>query len=187
MIDYSNFKKITKSMISLLQKHSLVLAFTLTLFATQLNSQHLYVREKAGNQTEYVIDNISKLSFSNGNLIINQTNGNNDNYIMSDIRYLNFNDLTSIINPFKNQYNNELHIFPNPAKNLVNIKLNKTEPGTYNIKIQSVSGQTLTGITREIEKGDRLISLDVNGISPGFYILSLHYAYNSISTKLIIK
>jgi trimeric autotransporter adhesin len=63
------------------------------------------------------------------------------------------------------------NVFPNPAKDQVNLTV--FSPGSENIRLQlySVSGQKLKDVTQQLGKGSQNISLSVSSVSPGNYLL----------------
>ena len=59
-----------------------------------IRAQTMFVRPTAGVQTSFVIADIQKLTFSNGDLLVTNTSGANNSFSLFDLRYLNFADLT---------------------------------------------------------------------------------------------
>jgi hypothetical protein len=65
------------------------------------------------------------------------------------------------------------NVFPNPAKDQVNITVNS--PGDENIRMElyAVSGQKLRDVVQQIGRGTQNISLGLAGVNVGNYLLTI--------------
>lgn len=77
-------------------------------------------------------------------------------------------------------FNNTIHIFPNPATNL--IKFDKTE----NIKIEKIKVSDLRGRIFEVPF-DSIDTIDISNLLPGIYFIHIHTEANVYSQKIIKK
>lgn len=76
--------------------------------------------------------------------------------------------------------NNTIHIFPNPATNL--LKFDKTE----NIKIEKIKVSDLRGRIFEVPF-DSIDTIDISNLLPGIYFIHIHTEANVYSQKIIKK
>lgn len=77
-------------------------------------------------------------------------------------------------------FNNTIHIFPNPATNL--LKFDKTE----NIKIEKIKVSDLRGRIFEVPF-DSIDTIDISNLLPGIYFIHIHTEANVYSQKIIKK
>ena len=67
-----------------------LVTFLLLLFGQiGVYAQSLYVRQKVGKQTSYLLKDIKKISFSSGNINATKISGMTDSYSLATIQYLN--------------------------------------------------------------------------------------------------
>lgn len=79
--------------------------------------------------------------------------------------------------------NNEFKIFPNPANQMVNIKINNTD--NYTLSIYNIAGKLIT--KQKIASGKDTISYNVSNLAKGVYIVSLSTGNKSYSEKLVVR
>lgn len=72
-----------------------------------------------------------------------------------------------VVSGLANQPPAELHYWPNPANNVLNIQL--TQATTYRIRLLSISGQEVA--QKMARQG--LIQIGLNGLTPGLYLLEV--------------
>jgi len=77
-----------------------------------------------------------------------------------------------------------VRIFPNPASSKVNIRFDGNGNETVSIRIINVNGTVIR--TEERKPAGQIITLDLAGISPGFYLLSVQTKGQTITNKLSI-
>ena len=77
-------------------------------------------------------------------------------------------------------FNNTIHIFPNPATNL--LKFDKPE----NIKIEKIKVSDLRGRIFEVPF-DSIDTIDISNLLPGIYFIHIHTEANVYSQKIIKK
>jgi len=63
-------------------------------------------------------------------------------------------------------------VFPNPASNKINIRMNKTVNNNVEIGIYNMQGQKVRSISRNAVKSD-IITVDLNNLSKGMYTVKL--------------
>jgi len=150
-----------------------------------LSAQNLYVLENNGQQTSHVINGISKLYFSSGDLIVDMIEGASGNYTLSGIRYLNFTDLVGI--PDKTMDRGmEVNLFPNPVDRILHIEYCPLEKGVVSIEIISIDGRQLHAESLVEAGAVNHWQADVSAFPTGVYLFRL-YSDKFLITRKIIK
>lgn len=92
------------------------------------------------------------------------------------------NTITTVNEYIKNE--NEFMLYPNPAKNILNVSFDKSYMQAYYIRIINSSGKTLMMLPKpNLENG-----IDINGLKSGTYFLQLTDDKNKLTnTKKFIK
>jgi len=92
------------------------------------------------------------------------------------------NTITTVNENIKNE--NEFMLYPNPAKNILNVSFDKSYMQAYYIRIINSSGKTLMMLPKpNLENG-----IDINGLKSGTYFLQLTDEKNKLTnTKKFIK
>lgn len=75
-------------------------------------------------------------------------------------------------------------IFPNPAKEILNIKTNNTEGAPRKIELLNIQGQVLK--TTVLDAGANALQMDIAGLPPGIYYVKMAGSVRPTTTKLII-
>ena len=78
---------------------------------------------------------------------------------------------------------NSFVVYPNPAKDVVNIRLDKT--GEYNVVLRDINGRKLS--SKNINATFNDYAIDINNYSSGLYFLTLTNSEYTITKKFIIK
>jgi hypothetical protein len=149
---------------------------------TGLQAQTMYVRESNGAQTDYALDNIRKMIFSEGNATIQKTNNFTGVYTLSGLIYLNFTDLTTSITEQPMQLcNAKLITYPNPVTDVLNIDLTGvTGEGTISIL-------TLEGKVMQTHKTimNSIVSINISYLTQGIYLCRYSNALENKTVKII--
>lgn len=77
----------------------------------------------------------------------------------------------------------KLSVYPNPAKDVVNIEMNGVDMMNAKVILMDISGRLLQEITFD----GRRTTLPIADMKPGIYLLQLQTAYGSVTKKLIIE
>lgn len=81
----------------------------------------------------------------------------------------------------------DLLIYPNPANDIVNVKLNIDQNGAASIKLLNYLGQDVYNEQRTgLKAGENRLVIDLKGIAPGTYFVQVVSEDFSLSRKLII-
>lgn len=142
----------------------------LSIGITGVNAQKMIVKEKSGAKTEYSISNISKLEFSALNLKVSSKDGSSKNYLINNLGNINFKDTGTGINPeIANADNNEgFHIYPNPVKDYINVKMTSESLQGSVIEILSISGKVV--YSKVLESYTNEYQINANFLPSGFYV-----------------
>ena len=109
----------------------------------------------------------------------------NDNYITADyfgscllVDQPRINQVESI----KNSQDKIANVFPNPAKNLINLEKLNNSTGNMSIEIRSITGALLK--TRTFENRNQ--SIEIDDLIPGVYLLTIS-SDKTFQTERIVK
>jgi hypothetical protein len=116
----------------------LILGIGLTSLHAQ-NTMNVYERE--GIQTTYTLGSISKITFSEGNVIIGKSDGGIQSYGLNHIRYLSFVDLLTDIPLSETQGESNFTLYPNPAADQLQIHLETMENSIIQVDIIDIQGR----------------------------------------------
>lgn len=145
-------------------------------------SQTMYVRQINNIQTTYSIDNISKMTFSSGNILIDQINGNDVEFYVDSVRYIAFQLYTVGIQENRSD-NQKISVYPNPVCSILNIDLRNMSEDNGTIQIISMNGCLLKSIP--IPSGEKLLQIDVSGLAQGVYLCKIICTTKSETIKFI--
>jgi hypothetical protein len=80
------------------------------------------------------------------------------------------------------------NIFPNPASDRINLDLTSEQNGNLNCKVLQLDGKVLSTELKTIQKGTQSISLNIDKLPAGNYLLMLEskdgYKYSRLFQKL---
>lgn len=148
-----------------------------------------YLIEKSVNSKDFIsLDRVNSLGSSGNYLAIdnNPTSGTMYYKIIAldENGVENYSAITSVIITKKNQ---KMSIVPNPAKESVQLIINKEHNGASDIQIFDVLGKEVYFNSRELNKGENHINIDISKLSSGVYEV-IHRQGEEIETsKLIVK
>ena len=159
-------------------------------------------QETAENVANYIIDNdivvesVSQHAFNKAqvNLTVSQLSpGVAYNITINSIEDLVGNVMEEHIEEFQFVGIEELfegspvNVFPNPAKDRVNLSFSSHESTKLDVSVNDISGKQIVLKSFDVNEGNNLLSLDVQSISAGIYILNLSTDKGNLKYKLIIK
>ncbi|MDP4266547.1 MAG: Omp28-related outer membrane protein [Bacteroidota bacterium] len=95
-------------------------------------------------------------------------------------------DIISGVNTISNSTNNEIQLYPNPAKDLVNLVYRNNEKKAADIKIFNIFGQE---VYREITNASETINkqIDISNFSKGVYFIRINSGNQTINKKFIVE
>lgn len=99
-----------------------------------------------------------------------------------DIMLVLGDGVTSVANPIASEFITE--VFPNPAKDLGSIRLNKLSAGEIQLDIINLAGQTIVSKKENVSAGLQNLELPVSGLANGSYLVNItDAAGNRIGVK----
>ena len=82
---------------------------------------------------------------------------------------------------------NASYIYPNPAKDNLQVSITSTINNKLEISVVNLIGETLKTTTSTVVNGNNTISFEVTDLPSGMYLVRLKLGSNSISKKLIVE
>ncbi len=152
--------------------------------AAILQAQTLLIKQDNDTGKRYELDNIQKLTFSEGNLTINKTDNTNYAFDISTISYLSFADMSTDIDSPDNYANNvRMQVFPNPFSDELNVDLKAIDNPSGTVSIISLVGKVL--INKRIDCKDN-ITINLSHLSKGIYLCRYNSDTNAITKTIKI-
>jgi len=128
------------------------------------------------DQQENLIQNVKALPSYEFSVAANTTTANRFKLI--------FNAKTSGVGSIVS--NTQLHVYPNPTKEKVNITCNSLEYGAYQVKVRTITGAEVLQAKGFYKNGD-VIELSLNDLAVGMYLLELSQDNGFRATQKITK
>ncbi|MFH4964178.1 T9SS type A sorting domain-containing protein [Gaetbulibacter sp. M235] len=169
-----------------------------------LSASHDYVFTRTNNQLNWKFDSINLPSESDDE-------PNSHGYVYYKIKplagykvgdiipntaeiYFDFNPAV-VTNTFETEFvetlsnkklnNVDFTVFPNPTKNTVELKFNKSLSDVINVRIYDIQGKLILNKTRKLQKNS--VNLDVSNLKSGLYFLKIIEDDYEVIKKLIKK
>ena len=164
-------------------KLSALVLLVLGITVLQAYSQTLYVLEKNGTQTGFSLTDISKISFSEGNMIMTDASGVTNNYSLAGVRYMNFIDLSTSVEEIESDKSFAVKVYPNPVNAVLNIQMNSNEFSKLDVEIFSLDGKML--LRKQQMDSKAVNQVDLSFLRTGIYLCKVSSGENIQITKLI--
>lgn len=160
-----------------------ILSVLFFLFLTQYGmTQTMYVKQIDNIQTTYSINNISKMTFSPGNILIDQINGNDVQYNLDSVRYIAFQLYTVGVQEH-NAIEQKISVYPNPVRSILNIDLRNIVNESGTIQILSMNGSLLK--SNPITSNSGCHQVDVSNLAQGVYLCKINCGHKTETIKFI--
>jgi hypothetical protein len=160
----------------------IIATLVLGIWLTGLQAQTLRVKQAEGTETTYSLAEISKLSFSEGNLEIANFENNISTYELSTLRYLTVSDIPVGLNEQVKFREMNLKVYPNPVNNVLIIQLDDFGKTKSSIEILSVNGKVLS--TQNVT-GMQTVRLDLGHLERGIYICRFRNSETTKTAKIV--
>jgi hypothetical protein len=82
--------------------------------------------------------------------------------------------------------NNRVLVFPNPAKNTLNIKFNSTTKNAGEVTITNFTGFRVYKSILTVNQGENQLTINSAFLAKGIYIINISYSGNKYTSKVII-
>jgi len=162
----------------------MVLLITLCLSGLQAQT-FLNVRDKSGAQTSFALSDLNKLDFTSGKMTVIPKTGNNTDFLILDVRYLNFTSTTSI-SELNNTGNNDLKLYPNPVKDVLQIGYEAGNVENVLVRILDIQGKVLYQHNLPNQAGINSFFIPVESLRTGLYLCQIKHG-NKLEISRFIK
>ncbi len=81
----------------------------------------------------------------------------------------------------------QINVYPNPAKEMINIELDANSYSTVNIEIYNLIGEKVLELQPSVSEGDNLVSVLINNLLDGVYLLKVFKGSEVSCRKFIIS
>lgn len=178
-----------KCKVKIRSRRKIVLSLLLFLIPglTLLQAQTMFLKQKSGVQSDYIIDDVRKLSFDSGNLIISAKNGEMYDVAISQVHYLSFTDFTTGVPLISERETDNLKLWPNPASDVLNVAFEYPEAEKTQLTVLNLQGQLTVQKVIDCHPGKNSIDVNLKHLPSGVYILQMQLQHSSFSTQFIKK
>ncbi len=148
------------------------------------NSLIVSLPQKETNQFE--LNGIKKFSFEDGKLVIANQAGTQDSFLINGVQKIHFGENISTNESIIAEHE-EMVIYPNPASEYFNIRLNENLDKSVTVQLLNMQGQTIwqNNLIPEIDRIQ--INLETLNLPSGIYICTIKTPQAQFSKPLIIQ
>ncbi|MEN0052460.1 MAG: T9SS type A sorting domain-containing protein [Mucilaginibacter sp.] len=82
---------------------------------------------------------------------------------------------------------NVVQVFPNPAKNVLNVKFNALAQNSGEVSITNFSGRKVYDSAIKVDAGENKLTINSSFLSKGIYILNVVYGGKTYASKVMIE
>lgn len=151
-------------------KHTKLKTFAVLLLGLGLQAVQaqtaLFVKQKAGTNISFNLSTIKSLTFDGSNVTVNKKDATASSFDRSNVQYINFGVNTDIA-PINGAENSKLTLFPNPAKDVLNVEISNAEFKATLIEIVGIDGKVALRTVLNNTKN----SITLSTLSKGIYLL----------------
>lgn len=167
-----------------MKKGTFLLMILLIISIINTNAQSLFVYFNDGVVNEYPLSSVSKITFSNNNMILHKTDESILTWAISDIRKYNYN-ISTLVKEEDNLSNIDVLIYPNPSNGNFKIDYQVNQKGSVNISIIAADGRLIKNLFNANKNiGTYFLNYNSN-LAAGNYFVKIQNE-NNITTKKII-
>ncbi|MBK8627188.1 MAG: T9SS type A sorting domain-containing protein [Saprospiraceae bacterium] len=83
--------------------------------------------------------------------------------------------------------NDQVNIYPNPAEDMTSVQINLTKNSDVVVSLRTISGQIIVTRTYENLSGENLLSMPLQLLNSGMYLLDIKTNQGSRTEKIVIK
>ncbi len=167
-----------------MKKGTFLLMILLIISIINTNAQSLFVYFNDGVVNEYPLSSVSKITFSNNNMILHKTDESILTWAISDIRKYNYN-ISTLVKEEDKLSNIDVLIYPNPSNGNFKINYQVNQKGSVNISIIAADGRLIKNLFNANKNiGTYFLNYNSN-LAAGNYFVKIQNE-NNITTKKII-
>ena len=79
----------------------------------------------------------------------------------------------------------EISLFPNPARDFLNLSVKTTDEGEFLVRIMNFTGQVILEKKYYVPEGFQTIEIPINTLSPGPYLFTIHVEKNIVVYRIL--
>lgn len=91
------------------------------------------------------------------------------------------------VHPIKSTEKTQLIVYPNPFQQQLTIELESPVQQTSTIVLQTITGQEIINITKNLNLGNNRIQLPSNKLPKGVYLISTHLENGQVLTQKVVR
>ena len=141
----------------------------------------LYVKEKSGAETAFVLAGVRRILFTDNNMEITKTNTTTQNFLLSNLRILHFIDNTAGIDDRKADTNEMLKLYFNPGDGNLQISYTGALHANSRLMIFNLQGQGLLSIPMQSNQ----TNVNLSAFKTGIYLCHVQNNSTVITQKFI--
>ena len=152
-----------------------------------LNAQHsLMIRTDTGIPFSYELDQVNRITFSEGSMLIHHTDNQTYAHMTHTIKQLAFSLLsTGVTDKKASSPGVRPLLFPNPSYDRINLQVNVREEEILDVGLFDLQGGRLYDLTKEARMAGNNLSLDISRLIKGTYIVRMVFHGRLESIPLI--
>jgi N6-adenosine-specific RNA methylase IME4 len=78
-------------------------------------------------------------------------------------------------------------VYPNPVSYMLQLQVQSAVPGNFTLRVHDASGRLVQSRQYNVTRGSQTLSLPVQHLASGWYVLSLQHADGSVREVKFIK
>ena len=169
-------------------KHMRKLLFIpLVLISMLLNAQgQLNILGADNSVDSRIISEVRTITFDNDNVIITNTSNEEDSFLFDDLLKLTFEEgIISGISDEDLLAANALSVYPNPISgNDLSVQVELNESAPVNLALRNIEGETVSLTEENGFQGTNDLSVPLNNVSAGVYILTVTSGEQTFSQRI---
>ena len=142
------------------------------------------IKENSGTQSSFNLTDVNKLVFNSGNMTVTKKDGTGIDFALMNMRNLNFANITSI-GEVKSNAETGMILFPNPVKDMLQIRYESVTGNNIQITLMDIQGKTVFQQEQMIQPGLNQITIPAKTFHSGFYICRVISGKNTDISKFI--
>ena len=79
----------------------------------------------------------------------------------------------------------EISIFPNPARDFLNLSVKTIDEGEFLVRIMNLTGQVILEKTYYVQEGFQTVDIPINTLIPGPYLITIHVEKNVVVYRIL--
>lgn len=156
------------------KKLKLIVILLLGIGLTGLHAQNkLYVKERTGTQTTFIISSIQKITFTENKMAFTFVGGSTNYFLLNYISSIEFKDLPTSISQIDRQEKSSFILYPNPVIDKLQISYESLKAGSAQIEVIDVQGKVLIRQFISGQNGINHAVIPVAQLQGGLYICIL--------------